>query len=141
MKIDVTDVSPVKKTMSVEIDPEAVEKETATVLRQYVKKARIPGFRPGRAPLEIVRTRFAKEVEEDVVERVVSRYHRQATKERGLEPLGDPVVEEVVHNRGEPLRFLQALDSAQVGQRLPVERADHPGQREDERGFILRVLR
>ena len=105
MKIDVTDVSPVKKTMSVEIDPEAVEKETATVLRQYVKKARIPGFRPGRAPLEIVRTRFAKEVEEDVVERVVSRYHRQATKERGLEPLGDPVVEEVVHNQGEPLRF------------------------------------
>ncbi len=105
MKIDVTDVSPVKKTMSVEIDPEAVEKETATVLRQYAKKARIPGFRPGRAPLEVVRTRFAKEVEEDVVDRVVFRYHRQATKERGLEPLGDPVVEEVVHNQGEPLRF------------------------------------
>ena len=72
MKIDLTDVSPVRKEMSVEIPVEDVEREKDTLLKGYRSKAKIPGFRPGKAPMSVIRTRFRKELEEDVRERLVS---------------------------------------------------------------------
>ena len=54
MKIDLTDLSPVKKRMSIEVDPKDVQRETDSVLRGYARKARIPGFRKGKAPLSVM---------------------------------------------------------------------------------------
>lgn len=105
MKIDLTDLSPVKKSMVVEVDVAEVERETDQVLRRYRQQARIPGFRPGKAPLPVVRARFAREVEDDVRDRVISRSYVEAAREKGLRPLGDPVVEELNHEQGMPLRF------------------------------------
>lgn len=105
MKIDLTDLSPVKKTMTVEVEAEEVARETDEVLRQYRQKARIPGYRPGKAPLALVRQRFAREVRDDVHERVVARSYTEAAQERGLHPVGSPVLEELNHEDGHPLRF------------------------------------
>ena len=105
MKIDLTDVSPVKKQMSVEVTTEDVKRETDSVLRGYRAKARIPGFRPGKAPMSVIRARFAKELEEDVRERVVTASFFKAAREKGLEPLGDPALEDVSHEDGQPLTF------------------------------------
>jgi trigger factor len=105
MKIELTDQDAVKRRMDVEIEPERVAEETEKVLRGYASKARIPGFRPGKAPLSVVRARFAKEVREDVRDRLVSRSFREAAAEKGLQPLGDPILEEVSHEEGQPLRF------------------------------------
>ena len=68
MKIDVTDHSPVKKTMSIEIGADIVKAEAKSVLGNYASKARIPGFRPGKAPLSVIKTRFKQEVDDDVRE-------------------------------------------------------------------------
>ena len=105
MKIDLTDLSPVRKRMSVEVDVEDVERETRAVLQGYRKKARIPGFRPGKAPLSVVRSHFTKELEEEVRERVLSSSFLEATREKGLEPIGDPALEDVSHEEGQPLTF------------------------------------
>ncbi len=105
MKIDLTNLSPVKRRMSVEVTPEAVEREAASLLRDYRKKVRIPGFRQGKAPASVVRARFSKEMEDDLRDRVVSASFRLAAKEKGLRPLGDPALEEVSHEEGEPLTF------------------------------------
>lgn len=105
LKIDVTDVSPVKKIMSIEIGADLVARESKAVLNNYARKARIPGFRPGKAPLSVIKTRFKQEVEEDVRERVITRYYHKATQAKGLHPLGDPVVDEIDFAEGEPLRF------------------------------------
>jgi trigger factor len=91
--------------MSVEVAAEEIERETRTVLEDYRKKARIPGFRPGKAPLSVIRSHFTKELEEDVRERIVSASFFKATKEKGLEPLGRPAVEDVSHEEGQPLTF------------------------------------
>ena len=80
MKIDLTDLSPVKKRMSVEVAPEAVEKEAKGLLAEYRKKARVPGFRPGKAPLSVIRSRFSGQMEEDLRERVVSTSFRSAAE-------------------------------------------------------------
>ena len=105
MKIEMTDVSPVKKTLAVEIDADEVSKETETVVHRYAGQVRLPGFRQGKAPIEIVRKRFAKEIEEDVRERLISRLWREATSEKGLVPLGDPVLDELKHEHGMPFQF------------------------------------
>jgi len=105
MKIELTDVSPVKKTMEVEVGAEDVSKETEAVLRRYAGQVRLPGFRQGKAPIALVRKRFAKEIEDDVRERMISRLWQEATREKGLLPLGDPVLEELKHEEGAPFRF------------------------------------
>ena len=110
MRIELTDISPVKKKLKVELDAAAVEQETQQVVRRYAKQARVPGFRPGKAPPAEIRRRFAKEVQEDVRDRLLSRLYREATEEKGLDPIGDPVVEEISHEDGEPFRFSTTLE-------------------------------
>jgi trigger factor len=105
MKIEMTDLSPVKKTLAVEIDAEEVSKETEAVLRRYAGQVRLPGFRQGKAPVDMVRKRFAKEIDDDVRERLISRLWREATSEKGLIPLGDPVLEDLKHEHGMPFQF------------------------------------
>ena len=105
MKYELKDLSPVKKTLEVEADPDEVEREIEEVVGQWAHRARIPGFRPGKVPPSLVRTRFAKEIREDVRDRLLGRLTRAATEEKGLKPLGEPVVEEISFEKDEPLRF------------------------------------
>jgi trigger factor len=100
MKIELTDLSPVKKTLEIEADAEDVSKETEDVLRRYASQVRLPGFRQGKAPIGMIKKRFAKEIDDDVRERMISRLWREATREKGLMPLGDPVLEDLKHEEG-----------------------------------------
>jgi trigger factor len=105
MHVELTDLGPTKKALSIEVGVDEVERETREVLRQYRKKARLPGFRPGHAPLDVLRKRFGKELVGDVRDRIVARSFHEATEERGLRPVGEPVVEEIDFEVGRPLRF------------------------------------
>ncbi len=70
------------------LDREVVETERTKILKAYRGKARIPGFRPGKAPLSLVRTHFAAEVEEDLREELSRRAWAEVVEgEEGLEPL------------------------------------------------------
>ncbi len=109
-RIEVTNVSGTRKRLEVEIAPALVERETEQVLQGYARQARIPGFRKGKVPKQVIRARFAHEVEHDVRDRLLSRYFHEATHERGLEPLGEPTVEEVHHEKGEPFRFKASFE-------------------------------
>ena len=85
MKIEVKDLSPIKKTLAVEADPQEVDRETDEVTRGYAQRAKIPGFRPGKAPLAVIRSRFAKEIKDDVRERLVVRLHSEMGTWRNTE--------------------------------------------------------
>ena len=134
MRFDLTEQSPVKKSMAFEVDAEEISRETRAVLHGYAEKANIPGFRPGKAPLSMIHARFKKEVAEDVRERVMSRCFREAARERGLRPLGDPVVDEVQEAEGQPLRFkvsFEVLPEIEVRNYKGVE-VRRPAVRVDE---------
>jgi trigger factor len=108
--------------MTVEVGADVVEKEVNDALKAYARQAKIPGFRPGKAPMTVIRSRFAKEAREEVRDRLVARSFRDATKEKGLDPLGDPILEEVSLEEGEPLRFRTRFEV------LPeLEIKDHKG--------------
>ena len=114
MKIEVTDHSPVKKSMTVEVGPDEVESETQRVLRRFSQRVRIPGFREGKAPMALVRSRFAKEIEEDVRESLVGRLYGDAARDRGFQPIGDPVLDGVDHEAGQPFRIRTTFEVAPV---------------------------
>jgi trigger factor len=95
MKVELEDLSPVKKRLAVEAEGDEVARETEAVVRRFAAQVRIPGFRAGKAPIDLVRRRFAKEIEEDVRERLVVRMFRDAVAEKGIKPLGDPTLEDL----------------------------------------------
>jgi FKBP-type peptidyl-prolyl cis-trans isomerase (trigger factor) len=66
MKVELTDVSETKKTLTVEVPPDVVDSEISRITQGYARQARIPGFRPGKAPAHVVRKRFREQILHDV---------------------------------------------------------------------------
>lgn len=89
------DVSPVQKTVEVEIPAELLSREANRVTTEFSRQAQVPGFRPGKIPASVIRNRFLKEIQEEVVTRVLSSSFREFVQEKGLEPVGEPTVEHV----------------------------------------------
>lgn len=87
MKVDVTELGPVKRALKIEVPSEDVNKQFALAYAELNKQVRIPGFRPGKAPLAMLEKRYAKEVEEDVVRRLVPDYYERAVREAGIVPV------------------------------------------------------
>ena len=145
MKIELADLTPIKKSLSVEIDADEVQAETNAVLRRYASQVRLPGFRQGKAPADLVRKRFAKEIDDDVRERLVSRLWREATKEKGLHPIGDPVLEDLKHEPGQPFSIktvFEVLPQFQVKDYRGVEARKPPAAVTDaEVGEALESIR
>jgi trigger factor len=82
------------------------------VVAEYGNRARIPGFRQGKVPAKLVRQRFAKDIEREVVERLLPRYWHQAQAESSIEPLLPPEVDEVKELvPGEPLTFIATVET------------------------------
>ena len=110
--LSLQDVGPCRKQIKVEVPAPAVEAETQRVLREYSQKVRIPGFRQGKVPAELVRRRFAQDIEQEVKERLLPRYWKQAQAESSIEPLLPPEVDEVADLQpGEPLTFVATVET------------------------------
>lgn len=100
------DLSPVQKTVEVEIPASLLTREADRVTNEFGRHAKVPGFRPGKIPASVVRTRFAKEIQDEVVSRVLGQSFRDAVKEKGLEPVGEPRLEHLdPFIEGAPMKF------------------------------------
>jgi len=99
------ELSPVQKTIEVEIPAALLTREADRVTNEFSRQAKVPGFRPGKIPASVVRTRFAKEIQEEVVSRVLGESFRSAMKEKGLEPVGEPRLEHLdPFSEGAPMK-------------------------------------
>jgi trigger factor len=100
------DLSPVQKSVEVEIPAELISREANKVTNEFGRHAKVPGFRPGKVPASVVRTRFSKEIQEEVVQRVLGESFRNVVREKGLEPVGDPHLEHLdPFIEGAPMKF------------------------------------
>ena len=100
------DISPVQKTVEVEIPADLLSREANRVTSEFSRHAKVPGFRPGKIPASVVRNRFAKEIQEEVVTRVLGASFRDVVQEKGLEPVGEPTLEHVdPFIDGAPMKF------------------------------------
>jgi trigger factor len=94
-----------KREIELEIPAENVQKATEKAARDIARIARIPGFRPGKAPVALVRRRFAEDIEGKVVQSLVPEHLEKALDEKRLIPVTRPEVDHVHFKEGEPLRF------------------------------------
>jgi trigger factor len=92
-----------KKELLIEIPVDVVRREADTVTAQYARKARIPGFRPGRAPASLVQRHFRDEIRNDVVQSLVPKFFENAVKEEKWSVVGRPRFEDLRFDEDQPL--------------------------------------
>lgn len=111
MKTEFADVNETRKTVRVEIPPDVVDAEIDRLARDYSRKARIPGFRPGKAPTRVIKQRFKDQILHDVAQDLIPRAVDDALRERGVEPVDTPDVRDVTVEEGRPLTFTASFDT------------------------------
>jgi trigger factor len=111
MKAVVENISPVKKKIAIEIAPEAVSKEMDKALADVAKKAKIPGFRPGKAPKNIVEKHYGDDVRSEVMHRLISEAYMQALRDNNLNPVEMPTIDDVSPlTKGSSLTFAATVE-------------------------------
>lgn len=110
MKVQVEEITPVKKSLKIEIPQEIVSNEFEIAYSDLKKKAKLPGFRPGKAPLSLLEKKFGPSVEEDIVRKLVPEYYQKAIKETGLSPVEFPSIEKIELKKGAPLLFTATVE-------------------------------
>jgi trigger factor len=103
-----------KHSLDITVPVADVEKETERAVANIQKKVRLPGFRPGKAPLSMVRTRFAGDIRQEVLDHLVPKFFRAAVEQDHLELVGQPSVTDVHFHDGEPLKFKAEFEVAPV---------------------------
>jgi trigger factor len=100
------------REIEVEVDADEVSKTFKSVVKRYQKLARIPGFRAGKVPETLIRSKFAKEVRQEVLESLVSERFRTAIDEKKLRPISEPQLLDMQLFDGQPLKFKAAFEVA-----------------------------
>ncbi len=99
------DVTSCRRQLEIEIPADVVSREAAAVAQKFARIARVPGFRPGKAPVNIIRQRYADDIRSEVLQSLVPDYIDQEMKKQNLEPVTRPSVEKLEFEEGKPLRF------------------------------------
>ena len=100
-----TETATCRREIELEIPAENVQKAAEKVARDIARIARVPGFRPGKAPVTLIRRRFADDIQGEVVQSLVPECLEKALDEKKLVPVTRPEVDQVQYKEGEPLRF------------------------------------
>jgi trigger factor len=98
--------------MRVEIEAQKVDETFETVTKDFRREAKLPGFRPGKAPREMVLRLYEKDIAEETKRKLISEAYRQAVDEQKLDVLGRPDIEEIQFTRGQPLQFAATIETA-----------------------------
>ena len=135
MKTEFTDVSATQKTITIEIPVDIVDAEINRVAKGYTKQARIPGFRPGKVPTNLVKQRFKEQILHDVAHGLIPRAVDEALQERGIEPVDTPNIKDVALEEGQPLKFTANIETVppfEVGDLSTIEAKSHSTEVTDE---------
>jgi trigger factor len=111
MKTELLDVSDTQKTLTIEIPTEIVDAEINRLARDLSKQARLPGFRPGKAPAGVVKQRFREQILHEVKHGLIPKAVDEALQARGIEPVASPDIRNVALHEGRPLTFTAAVET------------------------------
>lgn len=112
MEVRVEDAGGCRKVLHIEVPEDAVSPEYRGVLKEYSHAARIPGFRKGKAPENVVEKRYEAEIHQDTKDRLVPRAYREALDSRGIRPVAIIEVSDVELEKGRGLTFKATVDVA-----------------------------
>jgi trigger factor len=110
LAVQVADVSQSKKDLRIEVDAAEVKAEFDKAYESLARKVNLPGFRPGHVPRGVVKQRFGKEVKDDVLERLMMHALQHAIVDHRLHIVGQPNIDEITFDEGEPLKFKASIE-------------------------------
>ena len=87
MNVQLNSISDTRKSLVVTLDQGEVAAERAAVVGEFVKQARLPGFRPGKAPLAMIERRYGKDINEELQQKVVTKAYREGLEKQKLDVL------------------------------------------------------
>ena len=112
MNVTIENLAPCKKLVRVEVEAQKVDEALDSVTRDFRKEANLPGFRPGKAPLEMIVRKYSKDIETEAKRKLISEAYKNAVEEQKLDVLGYPDIEEIQFGRGKPLLFAATIETA-----------------------------
>jgi trigger factor len=112
VNVSVENLAPCKKLVRVELDAAAVNAAFDAITKDYQKQAALPGFRPGKAPRDMVVKKYDAEIKEEARRKLIGDSYRKAIEEQKLNVVGHPDIEEVQFGRGQALQFTATVETA-----------------------------
>ncbi len=94
-----------KRTLEITVPAAEVEQEAGRVVDSLKARVKFPGFRPGKAPANLIRSRYAADIREDVIRGLVPKHFHKAVDDQNLRVVGSPNITDVHFREGEPLKF------------------------------------
>ena len=134
MQVSVENTSALERRMTIGVPAERIEAEVNKRLQQTARNAKIPGFRPGKVPMSVIRQRYEADARQEALGNVIQASFYEAVVEQKLNPAGAPAVEPKVFEKGKDLEYIAtfevfpefevgAFDSIEV-ERLSADVAD-----------------
>jgi len=99
-----------RRELELEIPAEEISKASEKVAKEFAKMARVPGFRPGKAPLSLIKRRFAEDIKGEVLQNLVPETVEKAVAEQKLTPVSQPQVDKLEFSEGQPVKFRASFD-------------------------------
>lgn len=112
MNVTVEELAPCKKLMRVEVELEKVQEAFDEVTKDFQKHAKLPGFRPGKAPKDMVAKRFDADIQDEAKRKVVSDSYRKAIADQKLTVVIQPDIGEIQFAKGQPCTFTATIEIA-----------------------------
>src|SRR5262249_46251503 len=111
MKTEFVDINETRKNVRVEIPSEVVDAQIEQIARDYSRTARVPGFRPGKAPARVIKQRYRDQILHDAARDLIPRAVDDALRERGMDPIEPPDIRDVTLEEGRPLTFTASFET------------------------------
>ncbi|PWU09345.1 MAG: trigger factor [Verrucomicrobia bacterium] len=112
MNVTVENLAPCKKLVRVEVEAQKVDETLDSVTKDFQREAAFPGFRPGKAPREMVVRKYSKDIEDESKRKLISTAYKEAIEAQKFDVLGYPDIEEIQFARGQPLQFAATIETA-----------------------------
>ncbi|HEY3932149.1 MAG TPA: trigger factor [Verrucomicrobiae bacterium] len=112
MNISVENLAPCKKLLRVEVDAKSVDEIFDSITKDYQKQASLPGFRPGKAPRDMVAKKYEADIKDDAKRKLIGENYRKALEEKKISVIGYPDIEEIQFERGQNLQFAATIETA-----------------------------
>ena len=110
VNVNVENLTPCKRLLRFEIEVKDVDEAFEATTKDFAKQAKMPGFRPGKAPREMVVRQYEKDIAEEVKRKLIGEAYRQGIKDKNLVVLGYPDIEEIHFQRGHTLQFAATVE-------------------------------
>jgi trigger factor len=127
VNITVENLAPCRKLLRVELDAKSVDETFDAITKDYQKQASLPGFRPGKAPRDMVIKKYEADINDDAKRKLIGESYRKALEEKKISVISQPDIEEIQFGRGLNLQFAATIETAPEFQLpeykgLPVKR-------------------